>query len=243
MDKSDKCAQKWGRPVQELTIAMNALLSKPPNFELAGGAICTAEIQNMRCQGGIPKWLVEKSKTSPIMATNIGLLCAFMVWVTLSIVLYYMIMSSGATLQAVQTPLGSILIVASCAFLGGITSMLMKVNEHARMTRVDLSLLFWTGLFKPFVGLFLGCVLFAIIQTALAGFGGATVPTNDPQKYFYFLIVIGFIAGFSERFAADAITRATPALGGGSGVARIKWKARPRRHCCILQTEAAARLS
>jgi hypothetical protein len=95
--------------------------------------------------------------------------------------------------------------------------MFMKVNEHARMTKVDLSLLFWTGLFKPFVGLLLGCVLFALVQTALAGFGGATVQTSDPQKYFYFLIVIGFVAGFSERFAADAITRAAPALGGGSG--------------------------
>jgi hypothetical protein len=68
MDKSDKCASKQGmkqkrtQPVHELTIAMNDLLSKPPIFELAAGAICTAEIQNMRCQGGIPKWLVENRK-------------------------------------------------------------------------------------------------------------------------------------------------------------------------------------
>jgi hypothetical protein len=123
------------------------------------------------------------------MATN-GLLFAFMSWALFSILCYYLIMSGGPTLAAVQSPQGSLLTVASCAFLGGIASMFMKVNEHARMTKVDLSLLFWTGLFKPFVGLLLGCVLFALVQTALAGFGGATVQTNDSQKYFYFLIVI-----------------------------------------------------
>ncbi len=71
------------------------------------------------------------------------------------------------------------------------------------------------GIVRPLIGAVFGFVLFGVIE---GGIVDLVVPT-DPTALFMFAI-LGFAAGFSERFARDALTRvegSLPPAGATSG--------------------------
>jgi hypothetical protein len=59
------------------------------------------------------------------------------------------------------------------------------------------------GSFRPFLGAVFGLVIFFVIRS-----GVIQVSEPDGRKGFYFLVVLAFIAGFSERFAKDVLDEA-----------------------------------
>jgi hypothetical protein len=63
------------------------------------------------------------------------------------------------------------------------------------------------GAFRPILGGILGLVVYVFITGDLLDISG---PTDSPIKTLYFLAAIAFLAGFSERFAQDTLTQATP---------------------------------
>jgi DNA-binding XRE family transcriptional regulator len=93
---------------------------------------------------------------------------------------------------------GSVISIATR--LSNFESKFYDINDHR--------ILFLTGFFKPIIG-----VIFAIFVSAviMSGFLPIAVPETN-QKYFF--AVIGFISGFSERFAKDIISKTKKRVGG-----------------------------
>jgi hypothetical protein len=190
--------------------------SLSPLVELGASITCIVEVQTMRCQGGLPSLIVKYSKGSPIIAVNYGLLITSYLWLAFSLLvsliiwIYYpSIFTPDGLRDAIGSGWGLALIAGMSAYLGAITSVFMKANDYAKITRIDLSQLFWTGVLKPFIGVLFGIIIFSFFQTGL--FQIADFKDNI-SKAINMTILLGFLSGFRERFAGDVLTRAESTL-------------------------------
>jgi hypothetical protein len=88
--------------------------------------------------------------------------------------------------------------------LGSSLSIMLRFNEHRSKSRnipgVDL---FVIGLSKPIIGAVFALVLFAIYKAGIL----SLYKVDDPEREVYFLIVLFFLAGFSERFVRDILSK------------------------------------
>ena len=108
-----------------------------------------------------------------------------------------------------------ILITLGAGGLGALVSVMhrlttdqLKLNYMAEHNSLRL-----LGAFRPLLGGILGLVVYVFITGDLLDISG---PTDSPIKTLYFLAAIAFLAGFSERFAQDTLTQATPISMGTS---------------------------
>jgi hypothetical protein len=92
----------------------------------------------------------------------------------------------------------TIMLVAIAGGLGAIVSVSTRIVQATEKTNARPNNMFWTGLFKPLIG-----TIFALFVYMLLNSGLLPVGTIDPKKQMYFFAAVGFIAGFSERFAPD----------------------------------------
>jgi hypothetical protein len=95
-------------------------------------------------------------------------------------------------------------------FLGGVISMFTRIAGIGQMRRTDLVTLFCTALFKPIIGGSFGLIVLAIFYLGVAGLIKPEIQPDLNQAPLW--VVIGFLCGFSERFATDMITRAEATL-------------------------------
>ena len=85
------------------------------------------------------------------------------------------------------------------------------MSVMTRMTRDQLSLNYESGkatirllgVIRPLLGALFGAALYLLLAGDLLKLGAPTQPT----KLIYFYTGIAFIAGFSERWAQDVVTR------------------------------------
>jgi hypothetical protein len=119
-----------------------------------------------------------------------------------------------------QTPpaLGA---AALAAFLGAIASILIRLERFEARRAIDPKLLFLNAFFRPFVGMLLGLFVIGVQGIGLFSIGTGN---SDPgqSKFSLFLMVVGFLAGFSERLAGDIVGTVEGSLlsdkaKGGSG--------------------------
>lgn len=86
---------------------------------------------------------------------------------------------------------------------GAIASVLFRMNQNT--LKVDASqgpiLVYMAAMVRPLTGALFGAIICAV---ALSGFLPIEVPTDDANR-FYFLGVLAFIAGFSERWAPSLL--------------------------------------
>jgi hypothetical protein len=94
------------------------------------------------------------------------------------------------------------------------------MREFSRIRDLDPFAMFWTALLKPLIGVVLAIFILATLAGGVISFGfldadpfGLTkaVASEGPPvapKTLYVLWVLGFLAGFSERFAWDFVDRA-----------------------------------
>jgi hypothetical protein len=83
--------------------------------------------------------------------------------------------------------------------LGSIVSILERVQKTGAFAEKGPLECFFTGLFKPMIGMVLGPVSFAI------GHAGIVPIAVEMEKEIYFFPVLAFITGFSERFWRDLV--------------------------------------
>jgi hypothetical protein len=132
-----------------------------------------------------------------------GLMLTLAVALPLSITLRAVGFAGGLSLQAL---LGSMIAGASAAIL----SVLLRTgrgNLHVRW-RVGRSMTFLLGTFRPLVGAISGGIAYLLLQTQLIG------GLSGKSDAFYW--AVGVLAGFSERFVPDMLTRSEDALQPGA---------------------------
>src|SRR6516225_7188610 len=90
--------------------------------------------------------------------------------------------------------------------LGGSVSILTRIRSPADFQKINPLSLFLNCLFKPLVGATFAAVTYSMIATGII-LSIVTDRFTDNRDYLLvlFAAVVGFVAGFSERYAADAI--------------------------------------
>jgi hypothetical protein len=97
--------------------------------------------------------------------------------------------------------------------LGATVSVMLRARDHAAVRRIDGEALLFTGFSKPVVG-----ASFALF-VHLALHAGVITVSADARSQRFLLGALGFVAGFSERFAKDVISRVTSAAEGSPSAA------------------------
>ena len=91
--------------------------------------------------------------------------------------------------------------------IGATVSVMIRITRGQKLdvdSTQGLAMTMLTGAFRPVVGAVLGAALYVLLLASL-------LPLEVPQESAeYFFAAIGFLGGFSERWAQDTIVRSVP---------------------------------
>lgn len=190
------------RLVREAGAAVAALLSDKPELVFARSLRVQAENGLLRHDGWLMCQLLRVTDGSPVLTVCLGAFFALFLgigahfaWVGLN--------GFSAVMALVPFDAADTSAVAGAAFLGGLVSILSRLTSFSRLGDFDHVFLFLNSLFKPFIGVIFGLFAYAFWQSGLLPLDQELVA--DPTVHQ--LWTISFIAGFSERFANDLISR------------------------------------
>jgi putative intracellular protease/amidase len=244
MDKESKprSADKWFHKLEErfggynvdpedilgrAELAIQLLLNKPV-ASLRLVQELRYEIRNDLSWNGGPlqRALMDLTGGSTSMAVALGALCTTMIGLP---ILSYLL-ASGHTNSAGSSYvilLHSKIVAGTAipAFLGAIVSILARLQDFEKSRNTDLKLSFLTAFFKPYIGMITGLFMVSALAIRIGQVGAdiTFVPPGQESaaewpghKVLYFLYVVGFLSGFSERLAADFVGMTEQRLGGQS---------------------------
>lgn len=102
------------------------------------------------------------------------------------------------------------MLLVHAAFIGSIGSILVRVRDYLTPNVIGPLGLYVSVLTKPFVAVAFALLVYTVLKAGLISFLG--VDLGGPQGP-YLAWLLGFLSGFSERFAKDFITGASAKLG------------------------------
>jgi hypothetical protein len=94
--------------------------------------------------------------------------------------------------------------------MGASVSLAIKIKDYAKLKELDTRVLRWTAFFKPLIGM-----VFALFTYMAFNSGIVDVGLEGTERTSFFLAT-AFVAGFSERFAQDVISRVEQKSPGAS---------------------------
>jgi hypothetical protein len=104
----------------------------------------------------------------------------------------------GGSYQYVQY--NFVVLIAVAGMVGSAVSIFLRIQDFSETRIVNPPALFWTGFFKPIIG-----AAFALFVFVAFASGLLNVNSGVDQRFMF--LTLGFIAGFSERFAPDLVGR------------------------------------
>lgn len=120
-------------------------------------------------------------------------------------------------LRQLQGGNAALLILAvHAAFIGGIVSILARIQDFVDTDSAGPVLVFISVFRKPFLGAAFGVLVFCVLRAGLVTFPGVSLQGTTGV---YTAWTIGFLCGFSERFATDIIQSAGGRLGASTSPA------------------------
>ncbi len=184
-------------------IMLAALLTDPPNLELAAG-LRQQLMQALAKRQQRHIWKNIFRPESPAVMVILGLDTLLYAFMPLLSLLFAWLFDAGDQVFGISvTLLFGILLAGG---LGSVVSILVRIQDFARIAQPDPSVLFFTGFFKPVIGMAFALFVFAVIQAGL-------IPVQaDPVTDAYFFLALAFVAGFSERFARDIADKTEASL-------------------------------
>lgn len=202
--------------IREAKIAIGALLRESPKLHLARNIRYRMEMDLLRNNGWATSKLVRATDGNAVVIVGLGVLMT-----TLIGALYYFVLPVLETYVGGYfdhlVPLGDreTLTIATAAFLGGVVSILTRLREFSTLRALcdfDPMFLFMNAALKPYVGIILGLFAYAVLKVDVLPLNPALLG----DKVTYTAWLIGFLSGFSERFARDIVSRGEGALTGKS---------------------------
>jgi hypothetical protein len=118
----------------------------------------------------------------------------------------------GVTLANMDATL--LVLVGLTGALGSVVSVMYRIDQFTDDSSSGPLRLFFTGLFKPIIGVGFALFVFAALSAKLT-----PLLQPAPGTEAYFFAAIGFLAGFVEKFAPDLINTVDAAVEGGKGSA------------------------
>ncbi len=203
-----------------LNFVFDCLLASPPKLALAQDERLRLQVENHRHSGPLTRWLAELSAGSPVALMLIALGCSLAIWSLVFAALGLIAKHDAeSALQMVDSM--ALATVSYAALVGGILSIATRLKEFSKVRDLDPFAMFWTALLKPLIGVVLAIFILAALYGEVVSLGALLGPgafdgygSNDlSRQTIHVLWVIGFLAGFSERFAWDFVDRAQGQAG------------------------------
>jgi hypothetical protein len=199
-------------------MAFDILAAEQPNLLLARSIRFELAAINDRSARGIIRWISYISGNTPLNAALSAVISTFIL-ALLSLLLivsgHQAIVRAMAGTSALLTSLddGSVavlLIAIHAAFIGGLVSILARIQDFLSLHAVSPALIYISIVRKPFLAATLVVLVFSVLRGGLISFQGIdlTGPTAP-----YLAWAVGFLCGFSERFASDFVVKAGSKLG------------------------------
>ncbi len=113
-----------------------------------------------------------------------------------------------------KSPIFSIFVAVSMGALGSAVSVIVRANKFIEQGKEGQSDLFFTGFFRPIVGMSFAIFAVAVIESGI--FSGVFKITQDEDSTVYLYMTIAFLAGFSERLVEDVVLKTENSLTGFS---------------------------
>ncbi len=188
--------------IGEAEVAVSALLFEKPDLTLA-----IRVREDIKKRVGKHRNLLIRilfGQGPPATKVILGLSALLCIGIPLSIVLLRII--GQGSIFGVESSL--LILVGFFGALGSIVSIMVRIQDFTHLTEEEPSVLFFTGFFKPIVGLSFALFVFAVLKAGL-------IPLAiDTGKEIYFYVALSFISGFSERFAKDIETKTEEKIMG-----------------------------
>ncbi|MBK6606708.1 MAG: hypothetical protein IPO06_20085 [Leptospiraceae bacterium] len=187
--------------LQKAEMAFVAMTKSKPNLELAELLIEDLEDRlSVNIKVGNFLWRSLFTLNSPLSIVLFGIFVTTILG-HIAVFLGYKLLNEMMISLNLQFPL--ILITVLSAGWGSVLSMATRLtNAETKFYDVnDHRVLFLTGFFKPIIG-----VIFSLFISALVMSGFIPLNMNGGNDKYIFAI-IGFLSGFSERFAKDIISK------------------------------------
>ena len=207
-------------------MAFDILAAEQPNLLLAKSIRFQLAAINDRSVRGITRWISYVSGNTPLNAALSAVISTFIVAL---LVLVLIVSGHQAILRAMagtSALLGSLddgsvavlLIAIHAAFVGGIVSILARIDDFLSIHAVSPPLIYISIVRKPFLAASLVVLVFAVIRGGLITVHG--VDFTGPAAP-YLAWAVGFLCGFSERFATDFVVSAESKLGEPPGAPAV----------------------
>lgn len=177
--------------LQLLAAALDSLLLQEPNFYLARET--RRELQDLvKGRWRLTKWFNARQPSSKVL-WGLGVTLAII------IVFQFFIKDIASASKLDQQHLS---IVIWFGTIGSVVSLMVRLNDFYLNRDGATSFYFLTGCFKPFLGIFFALFLYAVMKSSL-------LPIKEVEgKALFAIMVLSFLAGFSERFAKDIADKA-----------------------------------
>ncbi|MCP4627558.1 MAG: hypothetical protein GY850_29190 [bacterium] len=109
-----------------------------------------------------------------------------------------------------KVPIGHITILVFSSFLGSVVSVVTRIGTTINQTSYRPLSIYMNVLFRPLISLAFALFIYAVLQTGLISFLGLSL---EGAKGLATLWVVGFLAGYSERFSRDFISETETKMG------------------------------
>jgi hypothetical protein len=190
------------RLVREAGAAVAALLSERPELVFARSLRVETENELLRHNGLVKRTLIRLTDGSPLLTVCLGAFGALFLGLATHFT-WYALQGFAPVKALVPFDPAQGSAAAGAAFLGGLVSILSRLKSFSRLGDFDHVFLFANALFKPFIGVIFGLFAYAFWLSGLLPLDPKLIANVSVHQ----LWVIGFLAGFSERFTQDLISR------------------------------------
>jgi hypothetical protein len=189
--------------ISSVEVAIQAVLSKPPKLDFAKEI---REVISSRIRYMTTPISLFRSSQSPSVRVVLGLGMFLYIVIPLLISSWRWISGINIIFGIPAPILG---LVTAAGGLGSVVSIMSRVHDFGKLQGIDPVVLFFTGFFKPVIGTSFALFLFALFNAGL-------IPIEIKEgSENYFFAAISFVAGFSERFAQDILSKTEKSVGGG----------------------------
>ncbi len=218
---------------ERLQFIFDCLATETPKLELANHERVRLQMEVYRHSGRFAALLVRIGGGGSPSTVITALMLSLMIWTVVMSVVHLLVEHPAFDLAGETFFMNgrAIVAVTSAAFVGGILSIATRLREFTDIHDINPFSMFWTALLKPLIGVAVALFIMAALAGEIISFGflgddplrlaqsaAGGVEADIPLRTLYILWVMGFLSGFSERFAWDFVDRAQGVIGSGKVV-------------------------
>lgn len=200
--------------------AFELLAADKPNLLLLQRLVTNLLVAEVREEGGLAGSISKLCGPRPVTAMVVGLVSIFIV---MCFMLLFLLIGHTVTVRMEQIidsihpivqlldklPMDHIIILVFSSFLGSVVSIATRIGILEQSCYRPLRT-FVSVLFRPLISLAFAIFIYAILQTGMISFLGLSLKGS---KGIATLWAVGFLAGYSERFAKDFVSEAETKMG------------------------------